>query len=306
MKLEYHRGRNFGDALNPIIFNHFTTIGSVKKDDNCIIIGIGSILGLKIPAMDQSAIVFSSGYAAGATNTYGPPPVITSNYKIICVRGPLTAKVLKLSPDMAVTDGAILLAAIPLLNKPQIKQHDVSFIPHVGSLDFFDWASLCRQIGINFIDPRDTPEKVIKQIQSSKKILTEAMHGAIVADTFRVPWIAVKAYKTINNFKWTDWCMSMEIEYNPTILCSLFDKRASNTILHNKLPVKSLTPIINQLYNLTITPILRTIVIHRLKHLVNSGNYQLSSDKIFKARITEMLHRIGKLNNTIKETLKTS
>lgn len=74
------------------------------------------------------------------------------------------------------------------------KKWKYSFMPHVGSLDFFDWEAICNKLNINFIDPRENPLTVLTNIRASEKIITEAMHGAIVADSFRIPWIATKAY----------------------------------------------------------------------------------------------------------------
>jgi succinoglycan biosynthesis protein ExoV len=41
------------------------------------------------------------------------------------------------------------------------------------------------------------------------------MHGAILADAFRVPWIAVSSSRSINSFKWNDWARSLGVTYAP-------------------------------------------------------------------------------------------
>src|ERR1019366_6854573 len=50
---------------------------------------------------------------------------------------------------------------------------------------------------------------------SAKLVVAEAMHGAIVADTLRIPWIAVECSPEILPFKWVDWCQSMDLPYKP-------------------------------------------------------------------------------------------
>ena len=69
----------------------------------------------------------------------------------------------------------------------------------------------------------DDYESVIRRIQQSEVIIAEAMHAAIVADALRVPWIPVKAYNGINDFKWNDWASSLDVPYNPIRIPSLFD-----------------------------------------------------------------------------------
>jgi succinoglycan biosynthesis protein ExoV len=49
------------------------------------------------------------------------------------------------------------------------------------------------------------------------------MHGAIIADTLRTPWIPVKCYSNILEFKWQDWCGSLNMRYEPEILPEVWD-----------------------------------------------------------------------------------
>jgi succinoglycan biosynthesis protein ExoV len=213
MKLTYHEGKNFGDALNPMIFHHY--LGKDFFDENTSVqfLGIGSILGLK--KKPGKKIVFSSGYAAGDDSAYGSVPLIDATYDVICVRGPKTAKILNLPQGKAIADGAILLPAFYAPKMGQ-KKFSRSLILHHKSLDFYsDWEQVCEQAGVHLIDVRKDPEIVLSEIVSSETVFCEAMHGAIVADAYRVPWIAVNFYPHINFFKWEDWCASLEMNYKP-------------------------------------------------------------------------------------------
>jgi len=49
-------------------------------------------------------------------------------------------------------------------------------------------------------------------------VVTEAMHGAIVADTLRIPWVPVVCSPAILPFKWSDWTRSVELAYRPRLL----------------------------------------------------------------------------------------
>jgi succinoglycan biosynthesis protein ExoV len=303
MKLVYHLGCNFGDAINPIIFDYFLP-NVFDEDEKIIFIGIGSILGLINVNPNQNAIVFSSGYAANAPSTYGSIPTIRPNYKILCVRGPLTARALGLNSKYAITDGAILLAAIPKFSYKPTQKWSTSYIPHVGSIDFFDWAKLCNEIGLNFIDPRLTPEEVINQIKSSKMIITEAMHGAIIADTFRIPWIAVKAYNTINTFKWKDWCLSMNLKYEPVRFNTILNKDVSLIIFKNKIKNIFLALIINNIYHATINRFFIGQVKKKLRQLQKNGNFHLSSPVVFNMRLDELLICINLFRSELTSNTK--
>lgn len=235
MKLTYHQGRNFGDALNPIIFRALFP-DFFDDDDGVIFVGIGSLFGLKKGTREtKKRIYFSTGFADGAAGTYGTLPRLTTSDDVICVRGPLTARILSLPPEKAIADGAILLPHL-FGTAPQRTEHEFAFMPHAGSFDFYDgWQSILTQNGIELIDPRDDPWKVVERIQRTGTLFAEAMHGAILADAIGIPWVPVVAYPTINSFKWQDFAASMEIDYTPSILPSIFDRTFIRTAIRSKL-----------------------------------------------------------------------
>lgn len=204
MKLWYFEdnGGNFGDALNPWFWSQVAP-GLFDDSAESLLLGIGTIINHKLPPA-QSIAVFGSG--AG----YGDLPKGTDNWKVYCVRGPLTAAKLGLDSDVGVIDPAALC---PRLYRPQpaAKRYPCSFIPHYMTAQWGDWAALCEAAGIHYIDPTSPPLEVIDQIVHSDRIITEAMHGAILADSYRVPWMAVARSGNIHS-KWQDWLLSVGLE----------------------------------------------------------------------------------------------
>jgi succinoglycan biosynthesis protein ExoV len=57
--------------------------------------------------------------------------------------------------------------------------------------------------------PVDT---VLDHMLASEVVVCEAMHGAIVADALRIPWIASRPLMRVNRAKWQDWADSLGLE----------------------------------------------------------------------------------------------
>jgi succinoglycan biosynthesis protein ExoV len=102
------------------------------------------------------------------------------------------------------------------------KKHPVSFMPHVSNARLSDWRHICNELGVYYIDPRNDVDKFLGELISSELILTEAMHGAILADALRVPWVPVSTAPHILDFKWNDWCGSVGVDYKPTRMTTLW------------------------------------------------------------------------------------
>lgn len=207
MKLHYYRPgpevSNFGDQLNPYIWAHFFP-GLFDEDDREVFFGIGTVLRAADKYYPNSKIiVFGSGaHNSGATG-------LPKNTHIEFVRGPLTARALGLPVSKAMTDPAILL---PLVFKGAAdKCYDYSYMPHY-SVANINYEKMCKKLGINYIDPRRPVPEIIRELTSTKVMLCEAMHGAIVADAYGIPWHAIRSYASFNSFKWDDWTASLSLK----------------------------------------------------------------------------------------------
>jgi succinoglycan biosynthesis protein ExoV len=226
VKLYYFRDagglRNFGDDLNEWLWPQLIP-DLLDDDEGVTLVGIGTLLNNTIhqhlSPMCRRIIVFSSGAGYGCAT-----PNLDDSWKIYCVRGPLSARALGLPEELAVTDGAVLLRRI--YAPAATKTHRFSYMPHAvhARTAAGAWERLCNEIGFGYVDPRWPVEGVLAAISSTEVLLTEAMHGAIVADALRVPWIPIDSTNRfpLLPFKWQDWCMSVGVTYRPKRIPSLW------------------------------------------------------------------------------------
>nr|WP_236599241.1 polysaccharide pyruvyl transferase family protein [Ramlibacter monticola] len=170
-------------------------------------LGIGSVLFDHHPA-GVVKVVFGSGYGG-----YTAPPVLDETWDIFCVRGDFTARTLGLDPSYSVGDSGILI--YDYRNPTRTKQHKFSFIPHWESLERGCWKEACRLANVHFIDPTAPVPEVLHAIEASEVVLTEAMHGAIVADALRVPWVPILPFSKAHHVKWNDWASALDVDLRP-------------------------------------------------------------------------------------------
>lgn len=213
MNLYFYRGEkpNFGDELNTWMWPKLIE-GVWDQGDNSMFIGIGSIIYDFFPT-DKKKIVFGAGYGG-----YTPLPKIDKNWKFYFVRGKLTAKALGIDEKLGIGDAAILLRSCV---KHQVKKrHKVSFMPHWESTFIGNWQMACELASINYIDPCAPVDDVLDNILASELVITEAMHGAIVSDALRVPWIPIQPLSGIHSMKWFDWASALDVDLKPSQIAS--------------------------------------------------------------------------------------
>ena len=206
---------NFGDALNRWLWKKLCPEACDPRKD-VLFLGIGTVLSPRVPAAPVK-VVFGSGCGDP------PPPRLDDRWRFYCVRGPLTAKKLNLEPDYALTDPAIL--ACRSCSPPAKKTHPVSLMLHHQSMFEADWRALAERAGFHCIDPRDPVDKVLAELGQTELLLTEALHGAIVADALRVPWIPIRLYDRYSEFKWRDWTQSMQVPLNVHAVPPVYDRK---------------------------------------------------------------------------------
>ena len=226
MKLYVWRGDrpNFGDALNDWLWPALLP-GFFDEQDAELVLGIGSVLDSRHDPT-RFKIVLGAGYGG-----YERLPRIDHSWAIHWVRGPQTARQLGIDPALGLGDPAMLWPfAAATRNMPGDRPRSpvggqVGFMPHFDSLDRGPWAEAAYAAGIHLIDPRSDPPQILAEIANCRLLISEAMHGAIVADTLRVPWIAVQPQAAIHRAKWQDWAgaLGLRIRFQHLPPSSLYE-----------------------------------------------------------------------------------
>jgi succinoglycan biosynthesis protein ExoV len=177
---------NVGDDLNPWLWGRL--IPDLLDDDaTTLFLGIGTLLNDRLPAARRT-VVFGTGAGYGRR-----PPVLDARWAVYCVRGPLTAAALRLPKHLAITDPAALVATLGV--RPHSDGRTPAFMPHHVSAARADLTAICADVGLRFVDPRWSVDRVLGELCSTSVLVTEAMHGAILADALRIPWIPVVCYE---------------------------------------------------------------------------------------------------------------
>lgn len=278
MELGYFKGNipNVGDELNPYLWDRLLpNVISSKNAD--LFIGIGSILDKRYEG-DRKKIIFGAG-ARGENSV----PVIDNTWDIKFVRGPLTSSLLKARDVNAkhITDPAIL---VHKLFKPAVlkQRTEVGLIPYFRT-HHAPWKDIAEMLGARLISPSLPVDSFINFVSKCKFVITEAMHGAIISDSLRIPWIPFSSFSRVNegatnSFKWNDWSLSMKVK------CSLL-----------KLPV--FWPIERPSFSqLRKDWVKKKYVYQMIKRAVASNGYYLSQDAVFFNKLHMLVEETERLN----------
>lgn len=198
---------NFGDDLNDWIWDRLLP-GWQDWDTHSTLVGIGTILNCHHFPMSRPGRFLVAGSGVG----YGDLPYMDdpARWDIRSLRGPRSARILGLPDNLGIADPAIMLSEMKEFQSLP-RQGRAIFIPHLSSVDKYDWETLCAQAGIDFVSPCDESKAVIRRIAAAPLVLAESMHAAIIADSFRTPWIPLSLSRSFNGAKWLDWSDSLEM-----------------------------------------------------------------------------------------------
>jgi len=193
---------NFGDELNALLWPRLLP-NFFDRSGDTMFLGIGSVLDARHDRL-ATKLVAGSGFGG-----YEPPATLDGTWMIHWVRGPRTARALGLPTGMGLGDPASLL---PLAGFMPVRDgREIGFMPHFESAIRGAWPEACAAAGVFLIDPRDDPLTILAAIGKCRVLISEALHGVIVADALRVPWIAMRPLAAIHRPKWIDWAESLDL-----------------------------------------------------------------------------------------------
>lgn len=275
MKLYFWNGPNFGDQLNAYIFPQLFPDLLRTAEDGILLCGIGSIIEKNLIPDGQDIIIFGSGMRH---------PIYEGDrigWDIRFLRGPLSANCLS-RPNDYITDAAYCLSFIDdfkNLSCASKKKYKASLIPYFSYAPLLPWQRVCNRVGINYIDPAGHPKDIIREVLSSERIIAGAMHGAIVADICRVPWVRLRMDQfptedpLTTEFKWADWMLSLGLKTDPCVKISSVDLHSTTKMLSKisfaleaMLKLRDRSKVV---YQLTKDDVLSS-VIHRLASAISS------------------------------------
>jgi succinoglycan biosynthesis protein ExoV len=288
MKITYFQGKepNFGDSLNPWMWPKLIP-DFFDDDEKTVFLGIGSIIGERLFKDEVRKVVFG---AAFVPEYHTRPSISHSSWDIYFVRGPRTARMLDIPAELGLGDPAILLRTII---KPwrQPSPQVISIMPHWESLYRGNWAEACRLAGINLIDPRQPVETVLHELKRSTTVITESMHGAIISDALRIPWIPLLPLNNKHRGKWLDWSDSLGIKLRPHRLWPSTLQEARLSILRKPITASPVAGLLQK--NLV------RLAAYGLTRLSKAAP-QLSADRVIDRATDAMLGKIELLKKNFR------
>jgi hypothetical protein len=168
------RDKNFGDLLNPYIFDHFNIHYEYSELSSADTICIGSIAR----HAGENFTVLGSGIVNQRKERLNP----RANWKF--VRGPFTRKKIIEQggecPEIYGDPGLLL----PLLCDESKKEFDVAIIPHFMHYEYVK-EKYSRFKIINVVN--NNPLEVCKEITKCRFLLSSSLHGIITAHAYGIP-----------------------------------------------------------------------------------------------------------------------
>lgn len=186
----------------------------LEREDDYRLVGVGSLLSCNLDLVPGRKVVFGTGSGYSSP----PTPEQGKRWRVYCVRGPLTARLMGLEPELGITDGAWLINQVPDYAAVPTERRGTVFVPHWTSAKFGAWAAACKASDVTYVDPLWDCARVFHDIAHAELAVVESLHGAIIADYYRTPWIPVVSPSRILKFKWLDWCQSLGLDYAPFLL----------------------------------------------------------------------------------------
>jgi len=200
LPLWWHVGRpNFGDDINPTFFGAVSGQCTRFASDRRLphVLGAGSILERATP----TSVVCGSGLLQPPHGRSQPQPVL------VAVRGEHSLAAFAPRGDVFLGDPIVLIDAWVTRG---VTRHRFGLVPHVRSVP--RWRQLNTR-ALHLIDPGLPLWQVVEEIAACETVLSQSLHGLIVADALGVPsvWVAPSRDMVGDRFKFDDYFSTLDL-----------------------------------------------------------------------------------------------
>lgn len=216
-----HAGRvgNLGDAANLVVLAGFGLrpgpISTPRRPDSALLLAVGSVLGDRtVGDRHRRCVVWGSGWRGDALKA-----TTMDNLDVRAVRGPHSAAAVGADASIPLGDPMLLVAHLvpagPSTTNAVVVPHvslpagDVS-APAVGC-DTVVSAAVRQRTWRNQLTSRAVVH-TIETIAGASFVLAGALHAAIVAQAYGVPWAPWRGVGVDCPAKWDDWAAYLGIE----------------------------------------------------------------------------------------------
>jgi len=229
LNVYYAKVPNMGDKLNVAIIER---LFGYKVHRHTFLTGelsaIGSGLG-QFTLKDNPFVALAeriSGFLFPTVTIWGTgfvcykekdTPFYRRNMRFAAVRGELSKKRVEdiLGKELDIPTGDAGILASYLLSEPVEKKYSVGIIAHYKEQDEPIFQELVNTYPQSlFIDVRQTPDAVIRQIASCECIISSSLHGLIIADSLGIPNIHIKVSDKLlgDGFKFDDYYSAYDLK----------------------------------------------------------------------------------------------
>lgn len=188
---------NFGDDLTPMLLPRYGMVPLYREPRDARMVGVGSLLEF-LPADFTGAI-----WGTGLMNDAAHP---LADATVLAVRGPLTAERIGVTDEPAYGDPGLLVARhVP---KPK-SDGRVAVVPHGHHRSHADLTRLIARAGdtVRTVNVHRRAVAAVRQIASSRAVITTSLHGLITADAYGIPavWTTLEPPLGGGDFKFRDY-----------------------------------------------------------------------------------------------------
>ena len=215
---------NFGDQLSKELIERLFAVNTTYAPiDECELVSIGSVLQeVEKSVSFRRPLIWGSGFIAPGGEYSGAP------LDIRAVRGQLSLQRVRhlTNRHIALGDPGVLTPlAFPEVTKTASPDYSVSVIPHYVDQGNAAAQELVSRLGAHHIDVMAPVSQVIKEIATSRFVISSSLHGVIVAESFGVTnaWVQFSDQGNGGRYKFDDFYSAFATKREPVSPIELMD-----------------------------------------------------------------------------------